>query len=100
MAPGDSPTWPPSTGSRRLTVPEGRAGFRALERRGALATALPEWDGIRCLPQRSVYHRYAVDVHCYEVVAELAELRGSADELTRRVARESEADRETLLLSG
>src|SRR5437763_956225 len=82
------------------TGPEGRAGFRALERRGALATALPEWDGIRCLPQRSVYHRYAVDVHCYEVVAELAELRGSADELTRRVARESEADRETLLLSG
>ena len=82
------------------TGPEGRAGFRALERRGALATALPEWDGIRCLPQRSVYHRYAVDVHCYEVVAELAELRGSADELTRRVARESEADRETLLLAG
>lgn len=82
------------------TGPEGRAGFRTLERTGALATALPEWDTIRCLPQRSVYHRYAVDVHCYEVVAELAELRGSADELTRRVARESEDDRETLLLAG
>jgi len=34
------------------------------------------------------------------VVAELAELRGSADELTRRIARESEADGETLLLAG
>ena len=99
-----SETWPSAARESFVgllsTGPEGRAGFRALERTGALATALPEWTGIRCLPQRSVYHRYAVDVHCYEVVAELAELRSSADELTRRVARESEADRETLLLAG
>ena len=80
--------------------PDGRASFRALERTGALDATLPEWRGIRCLPQRSVYHRFAVDVHCHEVVAELAELRGSADELTRRIARESEADGETLLLAG
>src|SRR6266849_1130370 len=104
LEPDPSETWPSAARESFVgllsTGPEGRAGFRALERTGALATALPEWTGIRCLPQRSVYHRYAVDVHCYEVVAELAELRSGAAELTRRVARESEADRETLLLAG
>jgi [protein-PII] uridylyltransferase len=80
--------------------PGGRAGFRALEQTGALATALPEWETIRCLPQRSVYHRSAVDVHSFEVVAELAELRHSDDEFTRQVAHEAESDTETLLLAG
>lgn len=79
--------------------PGGRAGFRALERTGVLVDAMPEWAGIRFLPQRSVYHRHAVDVHSYEVVSELAGLKASADELTRRVAREAEPDQEALLLA-
>jgi len=45
-----------------LSRPEGRAGLRALERRGALATALPEWDGIRCLPRQRL-PRTPWDVH-------------------------------------
>lgn len=90
---------------------EGRAGFRALEQTGVLARALPEWEGIRCLPQRSVYHRHAVDVHSFEVVAALTELADSDDELTRQVAHEvategapweapAGGDQETLLLAG
>lgn len=78
----------------------GRPALRWLEQRGMLVAAIPEWEGIRCLPQRSVYHRLSVDAHSFEVVARLAELDRSAEELVRRAAGEAAADRAILLLAG
>jgi [protein-PII] uridylyltransferase len=51
---------------------EGWPAFRILEQSGALMRALPEWEAIRCLPQRNVYHRHAVDVHCVETSIAMA----------------------------
>lgn len=79
---------------------EGRRDLEELEHRGLLVAALPEWEGIRCLPQRNVYHRWAVDVHSFEVVAALVELFDSGEDLARRVAQETAADFHLLLLAG
>ena len=51
---------------------EGWPAFRILDQSGALIRALPEWENIRCLPQRNVYHRHAVDVHCVETSIAMA----------------------------
>ncbi|MGH2810320.1 MAG: DUF294 nucleotidyltransferase-like domain-containing protein, partial [Actinomycetota bacterium] len=44
--------------------PNGRRAFRKIEVDGSLAVALPPWEHVICLPQRNIYHRWAVDVHC------------------------------------
>jgi len=36
---------------------------------------LPEWEPVRCLPQRNALHRYTVDRHLLEAAAEAAPLR-------------------------
>lgn len=77
----------------------GRAAFRALEQSGALSRALPEWEWIRWLPQRNVYHRYPVDVHAFETVVALAGLAEAPDELTRRVVQDAREDWATLLVA-
>ncbi len=77
----------------------GRAAFRELEHSGVLVRALPEWEHIRCLPQRNVYHRFPVDVHAFESVAALASLRTSSDELTRAVAEDAVDEWDALLLA-
>ncbi len=46
---------------------------------GLLEALIEEWSPVRALPQRDLYHRYTVDIHLFETVAELAESRG-ADE--------------------
>lgn len=61
--------------------------------------AMPEWANIQCLPQRNVYHRFAVDVHSLEVVAVAARLNEHPDELTRRVASDAQQDSDLLLLA-
>lgn len=61
----------------------GRPAFQSLEQSGALLLALPEWEGIRCLPQRNAYHRHAVDVHVFETVAALAHLASRSDAASR-----------------
>ncbi|MGH2706748.1 MAG: ACT domain-containing protein [Actinomycetota bacterium] len=77
-----------------------RAAFAQLDQDGALVRALPEWEKVRFLPQRNIYHHYAVDVHCVEVVVAMADLPASPDDLVRRVAEEAASDWETLLWAG
>jgi [protein-PII] uridylyltransferase len=51
-----------------------------LDQHGLLVQFLPEWDMVRSLPQRNAFHRYTVDRHLLETVAQ-------ASELVRRVRR-------------
>jgi [protein-PII] uridylyltransferase len=48
--------------------------FEALDQAGALARLIPEWEHVRFLPQRNAYHRFTVDRHLLEAVAECAAL--------------------------
>ena len=48
--------------------------FEALDHEGVLARLLPEWEHVRSLPQRNAYHRYTVDRHLLEAVAQCARL--------------------------
>lgn len=53
--------------------------FCVLEQSGWLVRSIPEWELIWCLPQRNVYHRHAVDVHCFETAAALAGFFAAAE---------------------
>jgi [protein-PII] uridylyltransferase len=48
--------------------------FEALDQAGALARLVLEWERVRFLPQRNAYHRFTVDRHLLEAVAECAAL--------------------------
>ncbi len=55
----------------------GEEGVRALEgldRIGVLGAFIPEWNAVRCRPQRDPYHRYSVDVHLLEALAGMSRL--------------------------
>ncbi len=51
-----------------------------LDERGLFVRYLPEWDRVRCKPQRNAFHRFTVDRHLLEAVAR-------ADDLVRSVRR-------------
>jgi [protein-PII] uridylyltransferase len=76
-APPEEP-WPADQRDAFLTVL--RAGaravpvFEALDHVGVLGRLLPEWDHVRSLPQRNAYHRFTVDRHLLEAVAQAAAL--------------------------
>jgi [protein-PII] uridylyltransferase len=53
--------------------------FEALDHEGVLTRLLPEWEHVRSLPQRNAYHRYTVDRHTLEAVAECARLLDLAE---------------------
>ncbi len=44
----------------------------ALDRRGVWVWLLPEWEGVRCKPQRNAYHTYTVDRHLCVAAANAA----------------------------
>lgn len=56
------------------------AAFEALDQAGLLVRLIPEWEPVRCKPQRNAVHRYTVDRHLIETAVE-------ASALTRQVAR-------------
>ena len=67
------------------------AVFEALDHEGVLVRLLPEWEHVRARPQRNAYHRFTVDRHSLEAVAECAAIRGG-DGFDGVVARRVRAD--------
>jgi [protein-PII] uridylyltransferase len=65
--------------------------FEALDHEGVLARLLPEWEHVRSRPQRNAYHRYTVDRHLLEAVAQCARLL-DAGEVRHPPGREVDVD--------
>ena len=93
------PEWTPAAldafvallGAGRGAIPV----FEAFDHEGVLVTLFPEWAQVRARPQRNAYHRYTVDRHSLEAVAEAAALldpddpagEGFDGEVARRAPR-------------
>lgn len=93
--------WPPEVREQffvLLRSTDLRQAFESLDQSGALVATMPEWAGIRCLPQRNVYHRFAVDVHSVQTVSALAGLSGNDNPIIAGAAAEAEADGDLLAL--
>jgi len=88
-------TW--GTAAREAFIDLLRAGRAAipvvesLDQVGALVTLVPEWAHVRARPQRNAYHRFTVDRHLLEAVAECAAILedpGFDGEVARRTRPE------------
>jgi [protein-PII] uridylyltransferase len=98
--------WPPAATRAfldLLTSGEAAApGLRWLDTTGTLVDAVPEWAGVRCLPERRNYHRWAVDEHAFRAVAGLGGLGADPEPSVRTAAAAlaaTPADAETLALA-
>ncbi|MDX3229440.1 [protein-PII] uridylyltransferase [Streptomyces sp. ME19-01-6] len=76
--------WPPEAREQLVTLlgaGESTVGvWEALEAEGLITRLLPDWERVRCRPQRNAVHRWTVDRHLVETA-----VRASA--LSRRVGR-------------
>lgn len=76
--------WPAEAREQLVTLlGSGRATievWEALEAEGLITRLLPDWERVRCLPQRNAVHIWTVDRHLIETAVR-------ASELTRRVGR-------------
>ncbi len=73
-----TPMWSADTRADFMAVlrsgARGSHAFEALDHEDLITRILPEWDNVRFRPQRNAYHRYMVDRHLLETVAEAAAL--------------------------
>ena len=76
--------WPPEAREQLVTLLGAGSGtvpvWEALEAEGLVSRLLPEWERVRCRPQRNPVHRWTVDRHLVETAVRAAAL-------TRRVHR-------------
>jgi len=74
--------------------------LEAMDRVGVLVRFLPEWEAVRCRPQRDPYHRFTVDVHLLETLGRVAGMldRPLEDDLVAVRAAAAIGDRDGLLL--
>jgi [protein-PII] uridylyltransferase len=83
-APAPTGVWPEDLRQALLRIlGAGRpaiAAIETLDQQGVIERLLPEWGRVRNRPQRNAYHRFTVDRHLLETVA-------NATHLVRRVAR-------------
>ncbi|HVE91536.1 MAG TPA: ACT domain-containing protein [Actinomycetota bacterium] len=77
VAEGEPARWNPTASDAFLEILRlGRKSvpaMQAMDSTGLLAALIPEWKHVSCLPQRNLYHRYSVDIHSFQAVAELVE---------------------------
>lgn len=101
--PGPLPNPWPETARRMfldvLRSEDTRRAFESLEASGWLVAAIPEWGAVRCLPQRNIYHRFAVDVHSVETVVALGTLARNDNPIIADAAVDAAADRDCLALA-
>jgi [protein-PII] uridylyltransferase len=76
--------WPESARGALVAVleagPPAVPVLEALDQAGLLVRLIPEWEQVRCKPQRNAVHRFTVDRHLVEAAVE-------ASRLTRQVSR-------------
>jgi [protein-PII] uridylyltransferase len=80
--------------------PAGTAALEAMDRVGVLARFLPEWEPVRCRPQRNPYHRFTVDTHLLQTAAHAARALagGTGRDPVLRTAASAVEDRDAVLL--
>ena len=78
----------------------GTRALEAMDRAGLLVRFLPQWEPVRCRPQRDPYHRFTVDVHLLRTAAVAARLleEGSAEDPVLAAAAGAVPDSEAVLL--
>ncbi|MET0627859.1 MAG: ACT domain-containing protein [Acidimicrobiia bacterium] len=100
MSAVDPIVWTPTARDEFLALLRAGRGaiavFEALDHVGLVVRLLPEWERVRARPQRNAYHRFTVDRHSLEAVAEsVAVLDGDDDDegagFDRDVARRAPA---------